>query len=89
MQTDIFLKDVRFSYEDVRYRTPIKFGGVALDRVTILNVEVDVETGRQVGARFRVDAARQRLGLSVRTMAYDANAGRHESGHRARRRVYR
>ncbi|HTU22665.1 MAG TPA: enolase C-terminal domain-like protein [Gemmataceae bacterium] len=27
------------SYEDFHYRTPIKFGGVALDRVTLLNVE--------------------------------------------------
>lgn len=44
MQTDIRLRDVRLSYEDFRYRTPIKFGGVALDRVTILNVVVDVET---------------------------------------------
>jgi L-alanine-DL-glutamate epimerase-like enolase superfamily enzyme len=44
MHSDISIKDIRFSYEDVRYRTPIKFGGVALDRVTILNVEVDVET---------------------------------------------
>lgn len=44
MQTDIRLRDVRFSFEDFKYRTPIKFGGVAVDRVTILNVEVDVET---------------------------------------------
>jgi L-alanine-DL-glutamate epimerase-like enolase superfamily enzyme len=44
MQTDIRIRDVRFSYEDFRYRTPIKFGGVALDRVTVLNVEADVET---------------------------------------------
>jgi len=44
MQTDIQLRDVRFSFEDFKYRTPIKFGGVAVDRVTMLNVEVDVET---------------------------------------------
>jgi L-alanine-DL-glutamate epimerase-like enolase superfamily enzyme len=44
MQSDIAIKDVRFAYEDFRYRTPIKFGGVALDRVTVLNVEADVET---------------------------------------------
>jgi hypothetical protein len=41
---DIRIKDVRFSYEDYSYRTPIKFGGVAVDRVTLLNVETDVET---------------------------------------------
>jgi L-alanine-DL-glutamate epimerase-like enolase superfamily enzyme len=40
----IQIKDVRPSYEDFLYRTPIKFGGVAVDRVTLLNVEVEVET---------------------------------------------
>lgn len=44
MLTDIRVRDVCFSFEDYLYRTPIKFGGVALDRVTLLNVEVDVET---------------------------------------------
>lgn len=37
------IKSVAYSFEDFRYRTPIKFGGVALDRVTLLNVEVRVE----------------------------------------------
>jgi len=37
------IKDVSFEYEDFRYRTPIKFGGVALDRVTLLNVNMTVE----------------------------------------------
>jgi L-alanine-DL-glutamate epimerase-like enolase superfamily enzyme len=43
--TDIRIRDVYFEYEDFRYRTPIKFGGVALDRVTVLNVRVTVESG--------------------------------------------
>lgn len=42
--TDVRIKDVTFAYEDYLYRTPIKFGGVALDRVTLLNVEMTVET---------------------------------------------
>lgn len=42
--TDVRIKDVTFAYEDYRYRTPIKFGGVALDKVTLLNVETTVET---------------------------------------------
>jgi L-alanine-DL-glutamate epimerase-like enolase superfamily enzyme len=42
--TDIRISDVDFAYEDFRYRTPIKFGGVASDRVTILNVECTVST---------------------------------------------
>jgi L-alanine-DL-glutamate epimerase-like enolase superfamily enzyme len=42
--TDITIADAAFEYEDYRYRTPVKFGGVALDRVTLLNVEMTVES---------------------------------------------
>jgi L-alanine-DL-glutamate epimerase-like enolase superfamily enzyme len=42
--TDVRIAGVSFDYEDFRYRTPIKFGGVALDRATILNVHVSVES---------------------------------------------
>lgn len=42
--TDIRIRDVSFSYEDYAYRSPIKFGGVALDRATLLNVTVTVES---------------------------------------------
>src|SRR5215831_17274271 len=49
--TDICVKDIDFSYEEHFYRTPIKFGGVALDRATILNVECDVETADGRAAR--------------------------------------
>src|SRR5947207_3133755 len=42
--TDVRIDRVSFSYEDFRYRSPIKFGGVALDRVTLLNVECGVRT---------------------------------------------
>jgi L-alanine-DL-glutamate epimerase-like enolase superfamily enzyme len=42
--TDIRIKEVTFDYEDFLYRTPIKFGGVALDRATLLNVYCVVET---------------------------------------------
>lgn len=42
--TDIRIRDVRFDTEDFLYRSPIKFGGVALDRVTLLNATITVET---------------------------------------------
>ncbi len=42
--TDVRIKEIRHSYEDFLYRTPIKFGGVAVDRATILNVDCVVET---------------------------------------------
>ncbi len=35
----IRIDDIRFSYEDYLYRTPIKFGGTPLDRVTLINVD--------------------------------------------------
>jgi L-alanine-DL-glutamate epimerase-like enolase superfamily enzyme len=42
--TDVRIADASFEYEDFHYRTPIKFGGVALDRATVLNVRVTAET---------------------------------------------
>jgi len=42
--TDIAIKDVAFSTENFTYRTPIKFGGFVLDRVTVLNVQLEVES---------------------------------------------
>ena len=42
--TALRIDDVAFTFEDHLYRTPIKFGGVALDRVTLLNVEIAVRT---------------------------------------------
>jgi L-alanine-DL-glutamate epimerase-like enolase superfamily enzyme len=45
----LHMRDVRVSFEDYRYRTAIKFGGVALDRVTLLNVacEIEAASGRR------------------------------------------
>jgi len=43
MARSITIRDVSIGYEDYRYRTPIKFGGVVLDRVTLLNVRMTVE----------------------------------------------
>jgi len=42
--TDIRITGVRISYENFSYRAPIKFGGVAVDKATVLNVECDVVT---------------------------------------------
>jgi L-alanine-DL-glutamate epimerase-like enolase superfamily enzyme len=42
--TDIRLEDVSYSFEDFLYRTPYKFGGVPVDRVTLLNVRCVVRT---------------------------------------------
>jgi len=39
------IEEVRFSYEDFRYRTPYRFGAQSVDRVTLLNVDCTVRTG--------------------------------------------
>jgi L-alanine-DL-glutamate epimerase-like enolase superfamily enzyme len=49
--TDIRIEEIAHGYEDFTYRTPIKFGGVALDRVTLLNVECRVRTRAGGAAR--------------------------------------
>ncbi len=76
--TDIKIEDVTVSYEDYLYRTPIKFGGNIVDRVTLLNVGCVVRTARrQVGQRIRIDAAGQRLVVPVE----DAPVPDHPVGH--------
>lgn len=42
--TDVRVKALDTRTEEFRYRTPIKFGGVALDRCTLLSVSVTVES---------------------------------------------
>jgi L-alanine-DL-glutamate epimerase-like enolase superfamily enzyme len=42
--TDVRIEAVTHSFEDHLYRTPIKFGGIASDRVTLLNVVCQVRT---------------------------------------------
>ncbi|MDP7019483.1 MAG: mandelate racemase/muconate lactonizing enzyme family protein [Pirellulaceae bacterium] len=42
--TDITIKEVRTSLEQIDYRTPIKFGGRVVVDVQLLNVDVQVET---------------------------------------------
>ena len=77
--TDIRIEEVSFDYEDYLYRTPIKFGGVALDRVTLLNVECVVRTASgQDGPRLRLDAAGQRLVVPVADADLRRHARRHE-----------
>lgn len=42
--TDIRIEDLTFNYEEFLYRAPYKFGGVPVDRATILNVNVIART---------------------------------------------
>jgi len=42
--TDVRIRDAAFSFADFDYRTPLKFGGVPVTQVTLLNVTMTVET---------------------------------------------
>jgi L-alanine-DL-glutamate epimerase-like enolase superfamily enzyme len=42
---EVKVKEIRASYEDFLYRTPIKFGGNVVDKVTMLNVKCVIEDG--------------------------------------------
>jgi L-alanine-DL-glutamate epimerase-like enolase superfamily enzyme len=42
--TDIRIEAIDIAFEDIRYRAPYKFGGVAVDRATLLNVHATVRT---------------------------------------------
>jgi L-alanine-DL-glutamate epimerase-like enolase superfamily enzyme len=70
--TDIRIEDVTHSYEDFLYRTPIKFGGVAVDRVTLLNVQIRIRT---LGGRSAVGFGSMPLGnvwsYPSRVLSYD------------------
>src|SRR5205807_3645420 len=43
--TDVRIEHIEHSYEEFLYRAPYKFGGVAVDRVTLLSVNCAVRTG--------------------------------------------
>ncbi len=50
-ETAVRIEAVSSAYPDFRYRTPIKFGGTALDQVTLLDVTLDVHTANGRCAR--------------------------------------
>jgi L-alanine-DL-glutamate epimerase-like enolase superfamily enzyme len=72
--TDVRVRDVSYSYEDYGYRTPIKFGGVALDKVTILNVGMTVEAGTAARG-FGSMPLSNVWGFPSRVLTYDQTLG--------------
>jgi len=72
----ITIRDVSVAYEHHLYRTPIKFGGVALDRVTILNVWMDLERNDGKTARgFGSMPLGNVWAWPSRVMSYDQTLG--------------
>ena len=84
--TDITVRDVSFGFEDHRYRTPIKFGGVALDRVTILNVSMVVEAASgKTGEGFGSMPLGNVWAWPTRELTYDQTLAGDEVHRRPRR----
>jgi len=74
--TDIRIEDVRISFEDFRYRAPYKFGGVAVDRATVLNVECTVRTrAGKIAKGFGSMPLSNVWAFPSRTMPYDTTLG--------------
>jgi L-alanine-DL-glutamate epimerase-like enolase superfamily enzyme len=72
----IRIEELHHSYQDFRYRAPYKFGGVAVDRVTLLNVEcvVSLATGRSAKG-FGSMTMGNIWSFPSRTMTYDQTLG--------------
>src|SRR5262245_39879445 len=71
--TDVRVQEVSFSYEEFLYRTPIKFGGVALDRATLLNVRCTLEAfAGRVGRGFGSMPLGNVWSFPSRQLSYDA-----------------
>jgi L-alanine-DL-glutamate epimerase-like enolase superfamily enzyme len=70
------IREVTLAYEDYLYRTPIKFGGTLLDRVTLLNVHVTAENGEGKTARgFGSMPLGNVWSFPTKAMTYDATLG--------------
>ena len=89
--TDACIDEVSYDYEEFLYRTPYKFGGRSVDRVTLLNVHCSVRTR---DGSVAVGLGSMPLGnvwsFPSKVMSYDttlsamkALAGRHRSTYNA------
>lgn len=72
----IRIEETSYSYQDFRYRAPYKFGGVAVDRVTLLNVEcrVSLRDGRSAKG-FGSMTMGNVWSFPSRTLTYDQTLG--------------
>lgn len=69
------IRDVRFAYDDFLYRTPIKFGGVVLDRVTLLNVEIDLDAGGKAATGLGSMPLGNVWAFPSKTLSYETTLG--------------
>jgi L-alanine-DL-glutamate epimerase-like enolase superfamily enzyme len=74
--TAIRIESVDFNFEDFKYRAPYKFGGVPVDRVTLLNVNITVSTANGKRAKgFGSMTLGNVWSFPSREMPYDITLG--------------
>jgi L-alanine-DL-glutamate epimerase-like enolase superfamily enzyme len=74
--TAVRIEEITHSYEDFRYRAPYKFGGVAVDRVTLLNVKSVVRLPNGQSAKgFGSMTMGNIWSFPSRVMTYDQTLG--------------
>ena len=72
----IRIERVRTAFQEHRYRTPYKFGGVPVDRATILDVEIDtVSTDNRRVTGFASMPLGNVWSFPTRTLPYDVTLG--------------
>lgn len=74
--TAIRIDNIKIAFEDILYRAPYKFGGVAVDRATLLNVECRVRTrDGKSAAGFGSMPLGNVWAFPSRSMPYDVTLG--------------
>ena len=74
--TDIRVDAIGYSFEDFMYRTPLKFGGAVVDRVTLLNVNCTVRNSAgKVVKGFGSMPLGNVWSFPSKTMPYDRTLG--------------
>ncbi len=74
--TGLRIEKVEFAFEDFKYRAPYKFGGTAVDRVTLLNVHVEIRTADGRAARgFGSMPMGNVWSFPSKTMSYETTLG--------------
>ena len=74
--TDIRIEDIQVAFEDIRYRFPYKFGGVAVDRATLVNVTATVRTRNgKVAKGFGSMPLGNVWSFPSKTLPYDTTLG--------------
>jgi hypothetical protein len=69
---DIRIEDISYEFEEHKYRAPYKFGGVPVDRATIINVRCTVRTGNgKTAAGFGSMPLGNVWAFPSRTLSYD------------------